>query len=336
MQNAGKSTETGKLSRLTVGEMSLQTLFDISSDSAAADMRISAPHAKPGETVIRGRLEDTRGPSGLRVHATNTVEAHSLTKDWMMQPAFAVAVVLEGQLTVTIDGRVMVLGGRDMPRGQFWNLTRPTRVCRQSRQGMHVRKVIVTVPRYWVERISEDCRQAGEKPPELLDQHCATGTWAPSRHVLSIVEQLINPGSEPRAVRIMSTESKAAEVVHEAFTSLIGSEMEEAAPSTLQGARARRVRRYVMDHPDRDVPLDEIRLALGMSVATMQKAFKATYRMTIGDFAREQRLLLARAVIEREGKSISEAAYMVGYDSPASFSTAFKRQFGFPPSDCKV
>lgn len=318
--------------------MSLRTLFDVSTDSVAADMRISAPDAKPGETVIRGRMEDTRGPSGLRVHATDTVEAHNLTKDWMMQPAFAVAVVLEGKLTVTIDGREMILGGAAHPRGQFWNLTRPARVCRRSRQGMHVRKVIVTVPRYWVERIKEDYLMACETPPGLLDQHRATGSWTPSRHVLSIVEQMINPGSEPRAVRIMSTESKAAELVHEAFFSLMGAAGESGeagAPSTLQGARARQIRRYVVDHPYRDIPLEELRQALGMSVATMQKAFKATYRMTIGDFAREQRLTLARAAIERDGRSISQAAYMVGYDSPASFSTAFKRQFGFPPSDCK-
>lgn len=34
-----------------------------------------------------------------------------------------------------------------------------------------------------------------------------------------------------------------------------------------------------------------------------------------------------------EGKSISEVAHAVGYDSATAFSTAFKQCFGVPPSN---
>ena len=72
-----------------------------------------------------------------------------------------------------------------------------------------------------------------------------------------------------------------------------------------------------------------------MSVGSMQTSFKRTYRTTIGAFIRQQRLLEARDLIERHGKQVGEAAYLAGYESLGSFSTAFKRAFGFSPSECK-
>ena len=43
--------------------------------------------------------------------------------------------------------------------------------------------------------------------------------------------------------------------------------------------------------------------------------------------------MLASLSLLAEGKSMSEVAYAVGYDSPAAFSTAFKQCFGIPPSN---
>jgi AraC-like DNA-binding protein len=43
--------------------------------------------------------------------------------------------------------------------------------------------------------------------------------------------------------------------------------------------------------------------------------------------------MLASLSLLAEGKSMSEVAYAVGYDSPAPFSTAFKQCFGVSPSN---
>ena len=43
--------------------------------------------------------------------------------------------------------------------------------------------------------------------------------------------------------------------------------------------------------------------------------------------------MLASLSLLAEGKSMSEVAHAVGYDSPAAFSTAFKQCFGMSPSD---
>jgi len=53
--------------------------------------------------------------------------------------------------------------------------------------------------------------------------------------------------------------------------------------------------------------------------------------MTIFEYQRARRLLQARQALEREGISVNEAAWRAGYNSPANFATAFKRQFGISP-----
>jgi AraC-like DNA-binding protein len=53
--------------------------------------------------------------------------------------------------------------------------------------------------------------------------------------------------------------------------------------------------------------------------------------MTVFDYLRRARLLRARQALEREGRSIIEAAAIAGYTSPANFATAYRRRFGITP-----
>jgi AraC-like DNA-binding protein len=46
----------------------------------------------------------------------------------------------------------------------------------------------------------------------------------------------------------------------------------------------------------------------------------------------EKRLKVAHDKIRNEGKKASEICFEVGFKSLAHFSTAFKRQYGFPPT----
>jgi AraC-like DNA-binding protein len=45
-----------------------------------------------------------------------------------------------------------------------------------------------------------------------------------------------------------------------------------------------------------------------------------------------KRLEEARRKIDNEGKTASEACFEVGFKNLSHFSTAFKRQYGFPPT----
>lgn len=220
--------------------------------------------------------------------------------------------------------------------GDYWNVKRPTRLRLQPPNALTGRNVLITVPRAWIEAVLLDCSVQGMPIPEAFVLHRFHGRWQPSRHALALAEQLINPASDLPMLQTLAAESKATEITREVLRSILNTGSDgDTAPMTLETSRAKTVREFILAHQVEDLPLGVIADNLGMSIGSMQAAFKATYRMTIGAFIREQRLLAAREAIEQDGKRVSEAAYLAGYDNPGSFSTAFRRQFGFPPSNCK-
>ncbi len=68
-----------------------------------------------------------------------------------------------------------------------------------------------------------------------------------------------------------------------------------------------------------------------MSGSGFHKKFKDVMHLSPLQYAKLIKLNKAQAYI-RDGKSVSEAGHMVGYNSPAQFSREYKRQFGVVPS----
>lgn len=301
------------------------TCFRISNDSEDDD-----------HPAIRGSLNNIAAPSGLKLHATDTTYIQSTSAEWLNKPAFVVAIVLEGRIDAWLDGSEMDFGTNTSPIGRYWNITKPAKISRKTRKGERLRKVVIGVPQSWIRCLLKDCDSMGLPNPMALVTHQSRGSWAPSRHALALAEQIINPTSEIPMLSLLSAEAKAIEIVREALGNILTDVRTNTdLPNTVEVTRAKNVRDRIMTDLGSDLNLAGIARDLGVSVGSMQAAFKATYSMTIGAFIREQRLNIARDAIEQEGMRVSEAAYLAGYDSPASFSTAFRRAFGFPPSNCK-
>jgi AraC-like DNA-binding protein len=73
----------------------------------------------------------------------------------------------------------------------------------------------------------------------------------------------------------------------------------------------------------------------GLSRRSFHQHFSAAYGTSPADYLRTRRLEVAREALIYRDMSVTEAAYSVGYASPANFATAFRRQFGVPPSACR-
>lgn len=84
-----------------------------------------------------------------------------------------------------------------------------------------------------------------------------------------------------------------------------------------------------LNHP---ISLDELANLVSMSSSGFHKKFKEVMHLSPLQYVKLVRLNKAKTYIT-EGKNVSEAAYMVGYNSPAQFSREYKRQFGVAPSE---
>ena len=72
-----------------------------------------------------------------------------------------------------------------------------------------------------------------------------------------------------------------------------------------------------------------------MSRSQIYRKLKAITNRSASQFIRETRLRKAKELIEKDGKTMAEIAYEVGFSSPSYFDKSFHKLYGFPPGEVK-
>ena len=78
--------------------------------------------------------------------------------------------------------------------------------------------------------------------------------------------------------------------------------------------------------------LEELAHYTGRSLATFKRDFKKISDLTPEKWLIRRRLEAAYFMIKEGGRKISDVYAEVGFKNPSHFSTAFKRQYGIPPT----
>lgn len=84
--------------------------------------------------------------------------------------------------------------------------------------------------------------------------------------------------------------------------------------------------------PERDWPVDQLAALMGASRSRFAQTFTRTVGETPARYVARLKMSQARRWIAHDGMRVAVAAERLGYDSEASFSRAFKRIVGYPPS----
>jgi AraC-like DNA-binding protein len=82
-----------------------------------------------------------------------------------------------------------------------------------------------------------------------------------------------------------------------------------------------------------DFGIDQIASELNMSKSQLYRKFSALTDQPIGKYVRTYRLHKAKEMIETTGKNVTEAAQDTGFKNLSHFSSRFKEEFGYPPSE---
>ncbi len=80
--------------------------------------------------------------------------------------------------------------------------------------------------------------------------------------------------------------------------------------------------------------VEDISRRLGINRQYLSRLFKAEYNMTIQDYIVQLRLQYGAIYLQR-GCSVSQAAYLCGYEDVFNFSKMFKKKYGISPKDCR-
>ena len=93
------------------------------------------------------------------------------------------------------------------------------------------------------------------------------------------------------------------------------------------------VGQYIYDHSDQTISLDGLANYTGFSKYHFNRIFFAATGYQLGEFIQRHKLEKALHLIKQGNHNIIDVALSVGYDSPSSFSRAFKKNFSVTPSD---
>ena len=92
---------------------------------------------------------------------------------------------------------------------------------------------------------------------------------------------------------------------------------------------------YIEKHLTNDIDMDELSKQSYASSSHFQLIFHLAMGMTIGEYIRNRRLSLAAQDLLLPNSRIIDVALRYRYDTPESFSKAFARFHGVPPSKAR-
>ncbi|GAA3437636.1 AraC family transcriptional regulator [Kutzneria kofuensis] len=92
-----------------------------------------------------------------------------------------------------------------------------------------------------------------------------------------------------------------------------------------------RATEWISRHYDRTIRISDLADEVGVSVATLNRHFRAVTAMSPLQYQKNLRLQQARLRLIAAPDDVAAVGYAVGYDSPSQFSREYRRLFGEPP-----
>ncbi|HAW25986.1 MAG: AraC family transcriptional regulator [Gammaproteobacteria bacterium] len=287
------------------------------------------------DRLFYGRVKWAQLRDGLSLHWSDCEELQDFVTENTVDPRVSFVLFLQGQSQVSYGDLSLTLGhpsSRRAPEGVAVSMNEPVQFRRQARRGSHIRKLVVSLTPDWFEGRGEGVGATDGAIRRFMGSHLTPRVWKPSSRLLTLADQMLNPPGYDALLASLYLESRALDIACEALASL--GEATTVVEHGLRPQEYRRLQRLVdlLDSGEADSwSLDHIARETGVNATTLQRQFRSLKGMTVFEYQRGRRLNSAREALEREGATVTEAAWRAGYNSPANFATAFKRQFGISP-----
>lgn len=96
---------------------------------------------------------------------------------------------------------------------------------------------------------------------------------------------------------------------------------------------AQKARKYVVDHLEDCISLQETAEYVGVSAGYLSTIFKREYNQSFVDYVNETKMEYACRLLEEGELMVMEIAYRLGYENAYYFSKVFRKYIGMSPTD---
>jgi AraC-like DNA-binding protein len=154
--------------------------------------------------------------------------------------------------------------------------------------------------------------------------------WTVTRDALDVLRALLACELHGVVARAYF-EARAEQLVCE-FLSGGPSGTEEHVTSLRTRELLERARGVLLADPAHPHTLESLARGVGLSRTVLAEGFRAEFGETVFEFLHRERLRSAWTLLQRRGRKVAAIAAEVGYRDAASFTRAFKAQFGMTPT----
>lgn len=152
------------------------------------------------------------------------------------------------------------------------------------------------------------------------------------RYSWLLQDEVARPGGADQLIVSSVVVALTAHVLR-SYSTASGVALTDAAPvARLPAWRMRRIQDYIAEHLSTPMTLTSLAQTVGLSASHFARAFRASTGLSPHAYVIEQRIELARRLLQTTDLAISEIALRAGFASQAHMTVTFKRQTGTTPA----
>lgn len=293
---------------------------------------LAMPNGQDG-VLLRGYMLNEQLRNGLQLHATELDVLQPMSSNGGVGPGLKLILMLQGCVEARFGNCDVPLAANLQPECVLLALAEPERFRRTSRHIGHQRQLVLSISEDWLADGGLSGLPDFREIEQFSQRHLAQRRLSATPLMLQLAESMLNPAGAQPYLQKLRRESLALEFLAEVMTRFDGqttgsriSRKEQARMQTLYAL-------LESGHAD-SWTLTDMAREIGSNITSMQRHFRQCYGRSIIDYQREMKLLRAYRALQ-QGATVTEAAMLASYNSSANFATAFKRQFGYPPSQLR-
>ncbi|MEM9824476.1 MAG: AraC family transcriptional regulator [Bacteroidota bacterium] len=187
-----------------------------------------------------------------------------------------------------------------------------------------------SIPKFVLQKFLKSI-ELSELEMKLPFCHYAELDEALSNELLSVLNPTESINLFERQGRLLSLLGKILSIFHQQkwYGQTVGLKMDDVEKLlTVKGI----LKRHIFGNSP---TIAELAQQINMSPSQLKSKFKALFGSSIYQYYLKAKLNIAKNLIANQEGTIAEIGYRLGYSNISQFSSQFKKQFGFPPSELK-